>query len=265
MAQRTTKASGRRELEELIQTCNSIENRQFNPFLLDVSEALRIIRRHAEGWQTLQDNLLDMRAITSLARVVGLQSANLRFQSSSLFIDPGMVKQKIGSMSREQLAELFLLSWHPVVELEQLTDASTREALEYWQRMLSFFERRKRLSAGPFQAPGSVDSPELARMRVLEEKAFTKRLEEFRMELKEKVGSDKRIEYWTFVRNGNFAQTVLRAQMVSFLVSYGMAALDRKKEKMFLIPRDPPFASRQGSPISLPIAITQEVVESRAK
>jgi hypothetical protein len=265
LAQRTNRASGRKELEELIQTCNSIENRQFNPFLLDVSEALTIIRRHAEGWQTLQDNLLDMRAITSLARVVGLQSANLRFQSSSLFVDPGMVKQKIGSMSREQLAELFLLSWHPVVELEQLTDASTKEALDYWQQMLSFFERRKRLAAGPFQTPGSMDSPELARMRLLEERAFSKRLEELRIELKEKAGEGKQIEYWKFVRAGKFAETVLRAQMVSFLLSYGMAALDRKKEKMFLIPRDPPFASRQGSPLSYPITITREVSVSRAK
>jgi hypothetical protein len=206
-----------------------------------------------------------MRAITSLARVVGLQSANLRFQSSSLFVDPGMVKQKIGSMSREQLAELFLLSWHPVVELEQLTDASTKEALDYWQQMLSFFERRKRLATGPFQPPGSMDSPELARMRVLEEKAFTKRLEELRMEMKEKAGEDKRIDYWRFVRTGKFAETVLRAQMVSFLLSYGMAALDRDNNKMFLIPRDPPFASRQGSPLSYPITITEEVVASRAK
>jgi hypothetical protein len=265
LAQRTTRASGRKELEELIQTCNSIENRQFNPFLLDVSEALRIIRRNAGNWQSLQDNLLDMRAITSLARVVGLQSANLRFQSSSLFVDPGMVKQKIGSMSREQLAELFLLSWHPVVELEQLTDASTKEALDYWQQMRSFFERRKRLAAGPFQAPGSMDSPELAKLKVLEEKAFTKLLEELRMEMKEKAGDEKRIEYWSFVRTSKFAQTVLRAQMVSFLVSYGMAALERKRENMFLIPREPPFASRQGSPLSLPITITQEVVASRAK
>ncbi len=265
MAQRTSRASGRKELEELIQTCNSIENRQFNPFLLDVSEALSIIRRHAESWQTLPDNLLDMRAITSLARVVGLQSANLRFQSSSLFVDPGMVKQKIGSMSREQLAELFLLSWHPVVELEQLTDASTKEAMDYWQQMLSFFERRKRLAAGPFQTPGSMDSPELTRMKVLEEKAFTRRLEELRIELKEKARDEKRIEYWSFVRTNDFAHTVLRAQMVSFLLSYGMAALDRRKDKMFLIPRDPPFASRQGSPLSYPITITQEVVASRAK
>src|SRR6266550_2706053 len=199
-----TRICGRKELEELIQTCNSIENRQFNPFLLDVSEALRIIRRHAESWQTLQDNLLDMRAITSLARVVGLQSANLRFQSSSLFVDPGMVKQKIGSMSREQLAELLLLSWHPVVELEQLADASTKEALDYWHQMLYFFERRKRLVTGPLQPPGSMDSPELTRMRVLEEKAFTKRLEEMRMEMKENAGEERQIEYWSFVRTSNF-------------------------------------------------------------
>ena len=164
MAEKTGRVSGRRELEELIQTCVSIENRQFNPFLLDISEALRIIRRHAGSWKTLGDNLLDMRAITSLARVVGLQSANLRFQSSSLFVDPGMVKQKVESMSREQLAGFLLLSWHPVVELEQLTEASTKEALDYWQRMLSFFERRKRLQPGPFDSPGAMDTPELARM-----------------------------------------------------------------------------------------------------
>jgi hypothetical protein len=176
-----------------------------------------------------------------------------------------MVKQKTRSMSREQLAELFLLSWHPVAELEQLTDASTKEALDYWQQMLSFFERRKRLAAGPFQMPGSMDSPELAKMKMLEEKAFTKRLEELWMEMKEKAGEDKRIEYWSFVRTNHFAQTVVRAQMVSFLVTYGMAALDRKKEKMFLIPREPPFASRQGSPLSYPITITQEAVASRAK
>ena len=100
---------------------------------------------------------------------------------------------------------------------------------------------------------------------VLEEKAFTKRLDELRIEMKEKAGEEERIEYWSFVRTSNFPQTVLRAQMVSFLISYGMAVLERKREKMFLIPRDPPFASRQGSPLSYPIPITKEVVTSRAK
>ena len=260
MAERTSKASGRRELDELIQTCVSIENRQFNPFLLDISEALSILRRHSKDWKTLADNLLDMRAITGLARVVGLQSANLRFQSSSLFVDPGMVKQKVQSMSREQLAEYLLLSWHPVVELEQLTDASTKEALDYWQKMLSFFERRERLQAGPFAEPSTMETAELARLRIHEEKAFNQRLEELRQELKDKARENHRIEYWKFVRAGTFAQTVLRAQMVSFLISYGMAMLERKNEKMALIPRDPPFVRSEGSPLSLPIAIPQEAL-----
>jgi hypothetical protein len=264
LAEKTSKAAGRRELEELIQTCVSIDNREFSPFLLDISEALRILRRHAKDWKTFSDNLLDMRAITSLARVVGLQSANLRFQSSSLYVDPGMVKQKIQSMSREQLAEFLLLSWHPVVELEQLTEASTKEALEYWQKMLSFFERRKRLQAGPFNEPSAMETAELARLRIHEEKAFNHRLEDLRLEMKSKSGHDG-IDYWKFVKAGSFAQTVLRAQMVSFLVSYGMAILERTEEKMTLIPRDPPFARGQGSPLSLPIPITQEAVAPRAK
>ena len=259
MTERTGRATGRRELEELIKTCVSVENREFNPFLLDISEALRILRRHSSDWKTLPDNLLDMRAITSLARVVGLQSAHLRFQSSSLFVDPVMVKQKIQSMSREQLAEFLLLSWHPIVELEQLTEASTKEALDYWQQMLSFFERRRRLQPGPFDSPGSMDTPELVRMRVHEQKAFSGRLEELRQEMKERAGENGKVDYWIFVRSTSFAQTVLRAQMTSFLVSYGMAALDKKGEKMTLMPQDPPFVSAKGSPLSLPIPIPQDV------
>lgn len=265
MAQNRTRVSGRRELEELIQTCVSIENRQFNPFLLDIPEALRIIRQHSKNWKTLADNLLDMRAVTSLATVVGLQSAQLRFQSSSLFVDPALVKQKVGAMSREQLAQFLLLSWHPILELEQVTDASTKEALDYWSSMLSFFDRRKRLQLGPFESPGSADQQELVRMRILEEKTFNKKLEELHTELKETVDEDGQIEYWTFVRKGNFAETVLRAQLVSFLVSYGMATLDRKNQNMFLIPRDPPFNPHRGSPTSIPIPITKEVLGTRSK
>ncbi len=227
---------------------------------MDVGEALRIIRRNSKSWRTLDDHLLDMRAITSLARVVGLQSAHLRFQSSSLFVDPGMVNQKVDALSREQLGEFLLLSWHPIVELEQVTLASTKEALEYWEKMLSFFERRKRLQPGPFDVPGSVDSRELSEMKILDEKAFTRKLEDLWNELKETVGEGGRIEYWTFVRTGKFTETVLRAQLVSFLVSYGMAALERKREKLFLIPKDAPFAPREGSPLSFPIPIPKEVV-----
>ncbi len=260
MTERVRRSSGRRELEELIQTCISIENRRFNPFLLDITEALRIIRLHSNHLRTLDDHLLDMRAITSVARVVGLQSANLRFQSSALFVDPGMVKQKLDSLSREQLAEFLLLSWHPIVELEQLTLASTKEAKEFWERMLSFFERRKRLHLGPFITPEATDLGELARMRVVEEKAYSRKMQDLWNELKESAGEEKLVDYWNFIRGSDFAQTVNRAQLVSFLVSYGYANLQRKGNSIFLVPRTKPDPQREGSPLSFPIPITKEVL-----
>ncbi len=252
--------SGRRELEELIQTCISIENRRFNPFLLDITEALSIIRRHSNKLRTLDDHLLDMRAITSVARVVGLQSANLRFQSSALFVDPGMVKQKLDSLSREQLAEFLLLSWHPIVELEQLTLASTKEAKEFWERMLSFFERRKRLHLGPFDNPEATDLPELARMRVVEEKAYTRKMQDLWNELKKSAGKDESVDYWNFIKASDFAQTIARAQLVSFLVSYGYANLQRKGNSMVLVPKAEPDPQLEGSPLSFPIPITKEAL-----
>lgn len=259
MTETVRRASGKKELEEIIETCTAIENRRFNPFLLDVSEALAIIRRHSKHLRSLQDHLLDMRAITSLARVVGLQSANLRFQSSSLYVDPGMIKQKLDSLSREQLAEFFLLSWHPIVELEQLTLGSTKEAKEYWDKMLSFFERRKRLQLGPFAMPGATDLEELARQRVVEEKAYTRRMQDLWNELLEAAGGRKRVDYWDFIQAKDFAQTIVRAQLVSFLVSYGYATLQKTSKAMFLVPREKPD-HLSGSPLSFPIPITKEVL-----
>jgi hypothetical protein len=199
-----------------------------------------------------------MRAITSVARVVGLQSANLRFQSSALFVDPSIVKQKLDTLSREQLAEFLLVSWHPIVELEQLTLESTKEAKEFWERMLSFFERRQRLHLGPFVNPVATDLGELARMRVVEEKAYTGKMQELWKELKERAREDERVDYWDFIGGSDFAQTVARAQLVSFLVSYGYANLLRKGKSMFLVPKAEPDLHSEGSPLSFPIPITKE-------
>ncbi len=196
MKRAQARTSAKHDLEEIIQTCVSIQNRRFNPFLLDVSEALRILRRHSEQLSSLQDHLLDMRALTGVARVVGLQSAQLRFQSTSLYVDPEMAKQKLEGLSRQQLAEFFLLSWHPIVELEQLIPSALREAARYWEKMLSFFERRKRLQLGPLATPGTAGFGELAGAGLMDEKAFTKRLHEIWGELGEQSGADHRIEYW---------------------------------------------------------------------
>jgi len=245
----------RRDLGDLIQTCESIESRKFNPFLLDVSEALQLLRLHAERLSSLEDHLLDMKAITGVANVVGLQSAHLRFQSTSIFIDPEMARSKIDALARQQLAEFFLLSWHPIVELEQLNRSTLSEAMRYWEQLLTFFERRKRLEVGQMAAPGIATLGDLSSSGIVEDKAFAKRLHEFWEEMKRKTGSDQGLEYWEFVRVNSFAETVTRAQFVSFLVTYGFAIMEKKGERIVLTPRASPQPSTFGSPVSLPIAI----------
>lgn len=206
-----------------------------------------------------------MRAITGVARVVGLQSAQLRFQSTSLFVDPEIAKQKVEGLSRQQLAEFFLLSWHPIIELEQLIPASLREATGYWEKMLSFFDRRKPWKLGPLALPGTAGFGELAGAGLMEEKAFSRRLHEVWQDLKEGAGSGHRIEYWVFVKAPSFPETVRRAQLVSFLLTYGYASLEMKGKSMFLVPREKPEPPREGSPVSFPIPIPKEMIVQREK
>ena len=183
----------------------------------------------------------------------------MRFQSSSLFIDPEMAKQKVEALSRQQLGEFYLLSWHPIVELEQLTPSTVKEAMEYWDSLLSFFERRKRLQLGPFAVPEPTGLGDLARAGLMEEKGFNKRLHEFWGELKQKAGLGQSIEYWSFVKTADFSETVSRAQLVSFLVTYGYATMEKMGKKITLTPRENPQPPAQGSPLSFPIAIPREV------
>ena len=253
------RGGARRELKELIETCVSIENRRFNPFLLDISEALRILRLHAEEWTEFGDHLLDMKALASLAKVVGLQSANLRFQSSTLYIDPSMLQEKLRGMSRDQLAGFLLLSWHPIVEFEQLTVPTTREALDYWTKMLPFFERWKRFRPGPISLPITTEAEELHRLGMIADKAFGKKLDESWIELKQMAGTKTKIDYWAFVKGQNRSETVSRAQLASFLVTYGYASLESEGRELTLAPKAQPSIRKEATPVSFPIAIPREV------
>ena len=252
--------SGRRELRELIETCQAIENRRFNPFLLDIREALRILRQHSSQWSELPDHLLDMKALSNLARVVGLQSANLRFQSSTLYVDPSMLREKLQGVTRDQLAEILLLSWHPIVELEQLTVPTTKEALEYWKEMLPFSERWHKLQPGPMSLPTTTEAEELHRLGMLSDRAFSRKLDEFWDELKQMAGASGKIDYWIFVKGKTRSETVHRAQLASFLVTYGYATLDLNgDDRLLLIPKNEPNIRQEATPVSFPIPIPREV------
>jgi hypothetical protein len=255
---RTTRASGRKELEEIIETCDSISERKFNPFFLDVKLGVETLRRFFPLWETFEDHCLDAHTINRLSEVVRLQNTQLKFQSSALYADPEFVARKVERMSEKRLAEVLLQSWHPLTELEQLTDNVVGDALDYWNLLLPIEERWKRREYSEGTRPGTTDSNALTGLGI-QGKEFRSQLIGLWDELRHLYDAEKKpVDYWTFVRKGSYQDTVHRAYYVSFLVTYGYAELHLGGDQMLLIPKDEPSEKAASGAVSFPIPIRRE-------
>jgi hypothetical protein len=251
-------AAGRRELKEVVETCDAIERRKFNPFFLDVKLGVETLREYFPIWEEFEDHCLDAHALNRLSEVVRLQNTQLRFQSSALYAEPEFVSKKFHRMSEKRLAEVFLQSWHPIAELEQLTDEAVTAGLGYWNLLLPIAERWKRREYSRGKSPESVDSNALTGLGI-HGKEFGVRLIELWKELVQLHNQDQApIEYWKFVKGLSHSETVQRAYFVSFLVTYGFAKMQLEGERITLLPIDQPTNKPVEGGVSLPIAIPSE-------
>jgi hypothetical protein len=133
--------------------------------------------------------------------------------------------------------------------------------LRYWKTLVPLKERWKELAV-PEVAVGTATRDELIKQHVLSDKAFSEELENYWQELKEKVnGHGGKMRYWDFVGAETYEETVQRAFLASFLITYGYATLEiyPLEEEIFIKPFEKPIAniSTQQS-ISIPIAVTVE-------
>jgi hypothetical protein len=211
-------------------------------------------------WESLDEFSLDAEAVNRLASVIKLQSDWVRHRSTSLYTDPFLLEEKIRKLDKEELVDFFLRAWHPIVELEQISPYSLAEAIKYWRSLLPLNERWLRTQAVKTEL-GIASREELIRRRILLEKAFTEELGSLWEELKGKVGEDGRIRYWDFVGMNSYEETLRRAYMTSFLVTYGYATLEvyRLEEEVYIRPFEKP-ASMVGKKqvVSVPVSLSYE-------
>lgn len=136
-------------------------------------------------------------------------------------------------MSEKRLAEVFLQSWHPLAELEQLTNEAVSVALDYWNLLLPIQERWKRRDFSGGQRPGSADSTTLTGLGIHGEE-FGKQLSALWQELRELYSKEQKpVDYWKFVRTASYQETVRRAYFVSFLLTYGYETEHRGRADAF--------------------------------
>jgi hypothetical protein len=257
------KRFGKEKLQRIIEMCTAIENRNVDPFLLDIDSIIKVVKEYFPQWEEADELNLDSEAIHHLASVIKLQSEWVKHCSTSLYTDPFLLEEKITQTSKEEMLNIFLKAWHPLVELEQLSMNSLAAALRYWDGLLPIKERWPDVNVEEV-AMGTTSRDEMVRQRILGDQIFSEELESYWQELKEKVkkeGADGKILYWDFIGTDTYEETVERAFLTSFLISYGYATLEIHplEEEIFIKPFETPnmeILTQQS--ISIPIAVTHE-------
>ena len=241
----------------IIDLCESVSKRGVDPFDVEVKEFFERLREILPKLRERDEFFLDIEAVLGLADVVFHQGEWIKHKSSMLYFDPMLITWKLHALSPRELAEVFAGSWHPILDMECIAPHGIKEAMDYWTNLPSFGERAK-LDATEVLTE-EVALQELARLGILSEEEFVSTLERAWGELKGKADGGK-ISYWDFISARTFEQTIARAWLVSFLVSYGYATLEVKplEEEILLKPLPKPLKLERVVTFSVPIAISRD-------
>lgn len=264
------KRLGRDKLQRIIEMCVAIEDHTVDPFTLDVEEIIKMIQQYFPQWEKPEDFNLDSEVIQHLATVIKLQSEWVKQRSTSLYTDPFLLEEKIAQTSNNEMVQLFLKAWHPTVELEQLSLESLFEAISYWNTLLPLRDRWREFMV-PEVGTGIATRNEMIKQRILGDKYFTEDMITFWNELKEKTkekGAEGKIRYWDFISADTYEETVQRAFMTSFLITYGYATLEilPLEEETFIVPFEKvveKIAAKQL--VSIPISVSYEEWQKHKK
>ena len=239
-----TKALGKERLERIIEMCLAIENHTVEPFTLNVDEIIGIVKRYFPHWQDPEELGLDAETLYHLSSVIKMQSEWVKQRSTSLYTDPFLLEEKILQMSKQEMVEVFLQAWNPLVEFEQISLNALAQGLLYWEALAPISERWKDFQAA--EVSNSYTSrDELIKQRILSDKEFSVELNTLWEELKScatSKGKEGKINYWDFIGEDTYEQTVQKAFLTSFLITYGFATLeiDPLEELVFIIPFQQP-------------------------
>jgi len=251
-------ARAREELEHIIEACEAVEAGRLDPFAVPVEDLIKAVRRLFPLWEEPEDLALDARAVEAISGVVRAQSEWVRERSTRLYRDPFLVEERLEALPPEALVAIFLRAWHPIVELEQLTPLSLEMAVKYWLELPGRGEGEGELApeeGGPLPAgPGEVPSEDVQEA-----------LEALWSELKAWARGGS-VRYREFITVDTYSETVRRAYLTSFLITYGYVKLeaDPLSGELVLRPRRRPRSRPREKTTSVVIPVEWEGVREHA-
>ncbi|MBM3291217.1 hypothetical protein FJY84_00900 [Candidatus Bathyarchaeota archaeon] len=247
------------ELRGIINLCKAVTSGGVEPFDVDVDYILSVIRKYYPELQDVKDFCTDASALKELSNVLQRQNDWIQYKSTTLYKDPFLLNQQILRMEISSIAEAFLKSWHPVVEMEQLSAKTLAGSLGYWADLIPFGERWKEPELQLVDA--EIATLEDAKMLgFLLEEGFNELLEAFWSELGKKVGEEGKIEYWDWIGADTYDETIRRSYLTVFLVSYGYAEIqiDRFSETIEITRNKIQKSNPSKSKLSIPTLVDYE-------
>jgi len=252
--------SGERQelMLRIIDLCDSVQKHGLDPFDVEVREFFDRLRELLPKLRKHEELYLDIQAVLGLADVVFQQGEWIKHKSSMLYLDPLLIMLKLHALPAKDLAEVLARAWHPIIDLESLSPRGVKEGLDYWRNLPSLEERWRGLDTTEVFT-GEIARMELARMGILSDEDFAAVLDRTWRELKDAAGKRGSMSYWDFISERSFEETVVRAWLVSFLVSYGYATLEFEPldEEITLKPLAKPQRLERVATFSVPIAISR--------
>jgi hypothetical protein len=237
-----------------------VEKRGIDPFNVEVKEVLDKMREVFGELKLPEEWVLDAEAIREVATIIKLQGDWLKHLSTSLYVDSILIAFKVRTLSVKALAKSLLKSWTPIVSLDQISRDELDDAVEYWNRLLPLAERMKELRVQEVPT-GLVDVESLLKSKLLTDKSFEEVLEDLWKELRAKAKDRGEVSYWEFVGADTYEDTVVKAYLTSFLLTYGYSGIriDALTGKLFLVPKEEPTPLSKGEAVySLPIPVSKE-------
>ena len=244
------------EILRVIELCRSVERSSADPFEVDVREKLLILRQKLPELKFLDELLVDSEALLELSHLIRLQDEYLKARASSLYIDPLLIQLKVKLLSKEELYEGFVKSWHPLVQVDQISPKGLERAFAYWRDLTPMAERFRQ-DFGPYGVqPGVIDVEGLVDLRIYSQQQFEDRLKGIRDELLAESNGEW-IDYRQFIDAKTFEDKVVRAYLLAFLISEGLASLktDPLTGKIWVVALS---SKAGGMPKSVAVSITGE-------
>jgi hypothetical protein len=247
------------ELESVIELCRMVQSGKIEPFDIDFEYVMSVIKKHYPDLKDIEALCLDAQALKELSSVLERQNQWIEHQSTTLYKDPFMLSRILMAMDIGKIADAFLRSWHPLVEMEQISAKTLAGSLEYWGAVIPFDERAEDIYAEERDTEfASMD--EARELGFIPEEGFTEIIEKFWNELGEKVGPGGVIDYWDWIGAESYQETVYRAYLTVFMVGYGYAnaSWDRLMEEHKIIHNVEPRPDPGKAKVSLPMMVDYE-------